>query len=250
MSATDASAAELDRIISEFRRRAATLPPFRDSLTDLATLFTYQQRCRAILKVLSEHGLLPLADRKILDVGCGGGQSLVDFESWGASRRNLAGIDLIEESVRIARVRLSTRESDADIRTGNAADLPWDDRTFDIVNQSTVFTSILNDALRKALATEMIRVARPGGIILWYDFRVNNPANHSVRRVGAHEIRSLFRGCNVDLLPITLMPPLARRLVPVSWTVSLLIEKARFLNTHYIGVIRTPTSPEGSRPKT
>jgi SAM-dependent methyltransferase len=243
MSGSEA-APELERIIAEYRRRRATLPASRDSLTDPVTLFLYQQRSRAILRVLAARKVLPLADKKILDVGCGGGQSLVDFESWGARRHNLSGIDLIEESARIAQMRLCAPDRTADIRIGNAAALPWRDGAFDIVNQSTMFTSILSPALRTSIASEMMRVARPGGVILWYDFRVNNPANPNVRRVGAREVRSLFAGCDVELYRITLAPPVARRLVPLSWTASLLMEKLRIFNTHYLGVIRLPTSHE------
>jgi hypothetical protein len=42
----------------------------------------------------------------------------------------------------------------------------------------------------------------------------------------------------VRLTRITLAPPLAARLVPVSWITALLLEKVRILNTHYLGVIR------------
>lgn len=243
MNRTESSAAELDRIASEYRRREETLPPTRDSLAEPAVLFLYQQRSRAMLRMLAVHKLLPLTDKRILDVGCGSGQGLVDFETWGARRQNLAGIDLIEESARLARMRLCSLEREADIRSGNAAELPWADGTFDIVNQSTVFTSILSDSLRRSMAAEMIRVARPGAVIIWYDFRFNNPSNPHVRRVGAREIRALFAGCDVQLTPITLAPPVARRLVPVSWIAALLIERLRIVNTHYLGVIRTPVRP-------
>jgi ubiquinone/menaquinone biosynthesis C-methylase UbiE len=240
MSRADSGTAEIDRIRAEYRRRDATLPPSRDSFLEPATLFCYQQRSRAILAALARRRLLPLDNRTILDVGCGGGQTLIDFETWGASRRNLAGIDLIDESVRIARLRLSGQDGGADIRAGNAAHLPWPARHFDIVSQCTMFTSILSDALRQEIAREMMRVARRGGVILWYDFHVNNPVNDQVRRVGAREIRALFPGCRVRLTRTTLAPPLARRLVPLSWTASLLVEHLKVFNTHYLGVIELP----------
>ena len=124
----------------------------------------------------------------------------------------------MEESVAIARVRLCSPDRGADIRTGNAANCHGPTRSFDIVSQFTVFTSILSPELRRAIAAEMIRVTRPGGVVLWYDFRVNNPRNDQVRRVGARELRELFPGCEVHLRPTTLAPPVARRLVPLSWT--------------------------------
>jgi len=83
----------------------------------------------------------------------------------------------------------------------------------------------------------MRRVLEPGGVILWYDFRYDNPRNPHVRGIGAREIRSLFPGCTVRLRRVTLAPPIARRLVPFSWTVAYLVEKLPLLRTHYLGVI-------------
>jgi hypothetical protein len=84
----------------------------------------------------------------------------------------------------------------------------------------------------------MVRVLKPGGVVLWYDFRFNNPRNLEVRGIEAAEIRSLFPECSVDLKKVTLAPPLARRVVPISWTSAELLEKLPFLRTHYLGVIR------------
>ena len=54
----------------------------------------------------------------------------------------------------------------------------------------------------------------------------------------AAEIRSLFPESRVDLRKITLAPPLARRVVPISSISALLLEKLPFVRTHYLGVIR------------
>jgi len=88
----------------------------------------------------------------------------------------------------------------------------------------------------------MVRVTKPGGIILWYDLRFNNPWNPNVRGIEAAEIRSLFPGCNVRLERLTLAPPLARHIVPISYPIALMIEQLPFLRTHYLGVIRKPES--------
>jgi ubiquinone/menaquinone biosynthesis C-methylase UbiE len=186
--------------------------------------------------------LIPLAGKKILDVGCGEGQQLLELESWGARRGDLAGIDLIETRLGHARVRLGGIAFEGapgpDLRVGDASKLPWPDETFDIAYQSTVFTSIVDDGMKRAVAAEIVRVLKPAGALVWYDFLFNNPQNPNVKGIGVREIRSLFPGCSVRVKRMTLAPPLARRLVPITWIGSLLLEKLVLLNTHYLGIIR------------
>ena len=126
----------------------------------------------------------------------------------------------------------------ADVRLGDASALPWDNAVFDVVVQSTVFSSVIDAAMKWSIAGEMLRVLKPGGFILWYDFRYNNPWNPHVRGVGWREIKSLFPDRRRRLRRATLAPPLARRLVPLTWIGSLALEGLRFLNTHYIGLFR------------
>jgi hypothetical protein len=84
----------------------------------------------------------------------------------------------------------------------------------------------------------MLRVLAAGGAILWYDFFVDNPANPNVRGVRRREVEALFPGCRAELRRATLAPPLARRVVPVSWTLGTVLESLRVFDTHYLGVIR------------
>ncbi len=178
--------------------------------------------------------MFPLDSRRVLDIGCGHGQWLSHFETLQARRDNLAAIDLDPRRAAAAQERFPG----ADIRVGNATHLAWPDESFDIVTQSTVFTSILDGPTRVAVAGEMLRVLKPAGIVIWYDFLFNNPRNANVRGVGTKEIRRLFPDCRIHLRRITLAPPLARRIVPISWPLARLLEQLRLLNTHYLGVIR------------
>ena len=84
----------------------------------------------------------------------------------------------------------------------------------------------------------MLRVLKPAGAIIWYDFRVDNPRNPNVRGIGAREIRSLFPGCAVRLSRVTLAPPIARAFVRLSWPLALMLESVPFLRTHYLALIR------------
>ena len=53
----------------------------------------------------------------------------------------------------------------------------------EVVLQSTVFASIVYPDLKRRVAAEMMRVVKPDGFMLWYDYHVNNPWNPEVRGV-------------------------------------------------------------------
>jgi len=215
---------ETDRILEELRRREREVPVDFYSLDRPANRFLRQSQERALRTIG------PLAGKRVLEVGCGSGNWLEMMSGAGS----LAGIDL--DPGRAARA--AERFPDADIRSGDASRLPWAGGSFDLVLQSTVFSSILDPGMRRAVASEMLRVLAPDGAILWYDFFVDNPSNPHVRGVRRREIEALFPGCRVSLRRATLAPPLARRIVPVSWRLAELLESLRVLDTHYFGVIR------------
>lgn len=217
-----------------YEARAREIPSSRYSVADPGALFLYQQRVRAVVRLLVRYGYFPLGTTRILDVGCGTGGWLVDLDTWGATQSSLAGIDLSPTRVAEARRRVPF----ADIREGTGHVLPWDDQAFDLVIQSTVFSSILDPSMRVALAGEMTRVLAPAGAVLWYDFFRGNPRNPDVRGVKAAEVDRLFPDLDVSLKRVTLAPPLARRLVGRAWGLGLMLESARILNTHYLGLLR------------
>ncbi len=237
---------EADRIRCEYRRRARELPEDAYALTTPASLFFAQQRVRHALAFLACEKALPLRGKRVLEVGFGGGGWLPVFEAWGVHRGDLAGIDLDEGRAARARRLLSAERDDAggllaagaDVRSGDASTLPWDDAAFDLVVQSTVFSSVLDTAMKQSIAMEMLRVLKPGGLILWYDFCYSNPWNPCVRGVSRREIESLFPACRRRLRCVTLAPPLARRIVPLTWVGAAILECLRILNTHYIGTFR------------
>jgi SAM-dependent methyltransferase len=230
--------AEISRIRAEQVRRAREIPPGFYGWNHPVNQFFHCQVYRACIAALVRAHLFPLDDRSVADVGCGTGTWLLEFAQWGADSAHLAGIDLDENRVAQACRRLPG----ADLHAGDAQHLPWPDSSFDLVSQFTLFTSILEPSVKARIAAEMVRVTKPGGLILWYDFRFNNPHNPNVRGIEAGEIRSLFPGCSVRLERVTLAPPLARRVVPISYTLALLLDHLPFLRTHYLGSIRKSNS--------
>jgi len=203
---------KLKRIKEAYEKRK-TLPPEFYSYFNQGNLFITQQRERKLLQIFNKYGMNPLFDRRILDIGCANGAGLRELIQYGAVPNNLYGIDLLEDRVAQAK----TLSLNLNIVVGNAENLDFDDAYFDIVLQNTVFTSILDMGMKQNIAREMIRVVRDNGIIIWYDFRYNNPRDLDVKGVEKEEIISLFPNSLFDFQKITLVPLLARKLAPYSW---------------------------------
>lgn len=198
-------------------------------------VFLMQEQARRMLLVLEQYGFASLDTMKILEIGCGTGHWLREFIKWGARPETITGVDLLSDRVAIAR---QLCPKGVQIECGSATKLGFPDGSFDLVFQSTVFSSVLDHSIRQQIAFEMLRVVKPDGALLWYDFHVDNPRNPDVQGMTKREIFRLFPDCRVDLRRITLAPPLARFLAPYSLLTCYLLERLKVFNTHYLGVIR------------
>lgn len=238
--ANDKLRQEHERVLGAYERRKAhsSNETAFFGYENMAHIVRVQQRHHATLQLLYEHGFHPLTGMKIIDVGCGDGNMLRQFLQWGAHPNDLVGVELRPGPV------ARGRELNPAITmcVGSAANLPVMNESFDLVCQHTLFTSILDSSLRREIAADMTRVLRPGGAVLWYDFRYNNPRNPDVKKVDATEIRQLFSGFEVFLKRITLAPPIARRLPHrLLHSVYPLLSSVRGLCTHYLGLFIKPS---------
>lgn len=225
---------ELNRILKVYDQRKEVVPKGLYSYFNQANLFMIHGRERVMLDLLNKYGMDPLLDKKILDVGCGEGGSLRKFIQYGAKPENMHGFDLLEDRVEDAKYLTPN----IDFRCGNVENLPFSDESFDIVMQSTVFTSVLDSKMKRKIASEMFRVLKPDGIIMWYDYHMNNPKNPDVRGVNKKEICQLFPDCEIYFKRITLAPPLVRLIAPHSYLLCYLLESMKLLNTHYLAVMK------------
>jgi ubiquinone/menaquinone biosynthesis C-methylase UbiE len=125
----------------------------------------------------------------------------------------------------------------ADLQVGDATRLPWDNEHFNLVIASTVFTSVLNTDVRRLMAAEIVRVLRPGGALLWYDFAINNPKNPNVRRVDRRELSKLFPELKGKTKSVSLAPPLARLVAPANWTMAVFLAGIPLLRTHLLALL-------------
>jgi ubiquinone/menaquinone biosynthesis C-methylase UbiE len=203
---------------------------------DKARVFFVQEQERALLDLLRRTGLSSLGDRRVLEVGCGNGRALRDLVRWGVKPGQVTGVDLLP-----ARLHEARRDCAPGVRLlqANGARLPFRDAAFDVVMQFTVFTSILDEDVRRAVAGEMQRVLRPGGVIIWYDYFAPSP-NPNVRAVRKRELRALFPGWTIEARRVTLAPPLARPLAERAWWLGALLGRVPLLRTHYLAAIHRP----------
>ncbi|CAN5593178.1 class I SAM-dependent methyltransferase [soil metagenome] len=184
----------LHLLSDEHRRRwALSNPGNMAALEERARVLNYLARDR-----ISSHPEL------CLDLGCGS-LSLLPAEILPAL---VIGVDLL-----LSRL-LDTQEPDDDTPKVNAdgSILPFSDGVFDVVVMSTMLSSVLDPVARSRICTEVSRVLKVSGVVLWYDLRMPSPANTATRPVGRHELRRHFAGFSGPIRSLTVAPPLARRL--------------------------------------
>jgi SAM-dependent methyltransferase len=200
-------------------------------------LHARQERERALAALLTQHVPRPLAELDVLEVGCGGGDNLLELIRLGCDPARLFGNELLPERAAAARLRLPAAVA---VHEGDALQMPLPDASFDIVLQYTVFSSILDDAFQARLAARMWQWLRPGGAVIWYDFTVDNPRNADVRGMPLARVRALFPQGRVDARRITLAPPIARRVARLHPKACNLFNTLPLLRTHSLAWIAKP----------
>ena len=186
---------------------------------------------RAIIKWLNWKKFPSLSEKKILEVGCGGGSNLAKFIELGFEPRNIIGNELITERAAAAR-KIIPKE--IEIIEGDALKLSFTPNSFDIVFQSTVFSSILDSSFQKELARKMWNFAKPEGGILWYDFTYDNPKNRDVRGIPLKKIKELFPEGKINHWRLTLAPPISRTVTKIHPSLYHIFNMFPFLRTHLL----------------
>jgi SAM-dependent methyltransferase len=201
---------EIDEIINRYRNREQFNNRYK-----LLNPWIYkgeQEKERAFIKWILKCSILPVENVKLLEIGCGSGGNLLQFLRLGFSPENLEANELIEERYNKARRILPEILK---IIPGNALDLIFEENKFDIVFQSMVFSSILDENIKIQLANKMWTWVKTGGGILWYDFVYNNPLNKDVAGIPYHKVKEYFPHGKIKKWKITLAPPLSRILTKI-----------------------------------
>ena len=202
-----------------------------------AVYLSTQERERALIRLIHTAALAPLANRRVLEIGCGSGSNLLQLIKLGCQPAHLVANELLEERLAAARTLLPAA---VDIIPGDASTLSFADGTFDIVLQSTVFSSLLDEDFQALLAARMWQWVKPGGGVLWYDFTFNNPRNPDVRGMPLHRIRALFPDARIRAWRLTLAPPISRFVTRIYPNLYHVFNLLPFLRTHLLCWIAKP----------
>jgi len=175
-----------------------------------------------------------LSGLRVLDVGCGTGVFLRQLVEWGASPNLLMGTEYLADRLERARQISPTT---IDWRHGSLDFLAKE--TFDLVSSHTVFSSILDETSRRELAMSMWDNVKPGGWVMVFDFRYNNPSNPNVRKVTRQELESYWSAQEHMFFLDMLAPPLARLLVAKNYLIAeLMTLMLPLLRSHFVFMAR------------
>ena len=189
---------------------------------------TLQERLRESL-VAS----VPRSDGVVLDLGCGDGD-LTDERARLPGGTDWIGLDLREDAVNRARARFP----DTRFIVASADAVPLADASVDVVVARVLFSSLPSMRLEDAVAREIGRLLRPGGWLVWLDVRYRNPANPAIHGLSERHIARLFPGWHRELRLVGLLPPIARRLGPITPVAFPALAAVPALRSHLVGRLR------------
>jgi ubiquinone/menaquinone biosynthesis C-methylase UbiE len=190
-------------------------------------------RDAAFLALLRRNGIDSLDGLNIVEVGCGTGSLIRTLDHYGADTSLVEAVDVSSAST------ATTHEHHQQVAQADASALPFADASFDLAMAFTSFSAMHEDKARVSAASEAIRVLRPGGIAVLYDFRVN-PTNRDARPVREEHLLQWFSGLRTEIERVTLAPPIVRALGGAS-ALCRPLERLPWLRTHLLAAITKET---------
>ncbi|MFT6672169.1 MAG: SAM-dependent methyltransferase [Afipia broomeae] len=226
--------AERQRIAEVYAQRDRTGTQNEALLASVA--YAQSVKHRLFAGALRAAGVTDLSELRIADIGCGTGAFLRSLCEWGAVPANLTGVEYLPDRIERAR---TISHPDIQWVLGDLSD--GTEGQFDLTTANLVFSSILDAHLRNRLATEMWDRTLPGGLLMIFDFRYDNPSNPNVRKVTAQEMTALWPGTEVFRQTGLLLPPLVRRMTGSGFTLAEALTRLfPFLRSHFLLCVRKP----------
>lgn len=221
---------EIQNIILRYKKRGK-INSLRYSPIAFSQLMTLQEQERVLIKWIKNEKIEPLSNKKLLEIGCGNGNNILQFLKFGFKPENIFANELLPERIEILHENLPSKIK---IISGNALEINIVSESIDVVYQSMVFSSILNKQFQNQLASKMWGWIKPGGGVLWYDFIYNNPKNKDVKGLKFNELKLLFPKGEFKKWKLTLAPPLSRQITKIHPSMYNIFNSLHFLRTHIL----------------
>lgn len=136
----------------------------KDPYKNLAKLYdTFIEPSVGVLRKIMFKMYLPKEGLRVLEIGCGTGSNLRLYQKSGCE---VNGIDLSPSMVKVATKKLGEQ---ANIKLGDASQMPYPDNHFDLVIAMLTLHEVPN-SIRAPIINEMRRVMKPDGRLLIVDF--------------------------------------------------------------------------------
>lgn len=120
------------------------------------------------------------AGAKVLDVGCGAGQTALPMARNGCQ---VTGVDIASNLITEARKRAQAEGLSVQFDEGDAEELPYDDASFDVV--FSLIGAMFAPQPEK-VAAEFARVCRPGGRIIMGNWTPSGFIGQMFKTISAH----------------------------------------------------------------
>lgn len=152
--------------------------------------FYMRQKVRHyLIEMLNKHSLF-LAEKRILDIGCGYGDWLRFFAEIRGNSQGLVGVDITASRI----LKAKAINPGIDFVIADARSLLFANSSFDIVMQFDCFEHFLDDADLEKAARELTRVLKNHGLLIWFELLPFSPKSHLdlIRGFSLNEVMSLF----------------------------------------------------------
>jgi ubiquinone/menaquinone biosynthesis C-methylase UbiE len=159
---------------------------YLDQASNLAYMKTVQR------EMIDRLSLAPGA--KVLDVGCGPGDRVLELQALVQPDGCAFGVDLSETMISEARKRAAAHGAAAVFETGDACRLPFPDDELDGCQAERIFVHLEDPA---TALREMVRVTKPGGRVVVFEMDAEtlivDAPDRSVTRSVLHLLVDSFR---------------------------------------------------------
>jgi len=227
---------ETKRVSQAYKRRSDKRLSGRYSFFQKGHLQHLQERERVLLDMLSKFVGESLSDKRVLDIGCGRGGTLLPMLLYGFKPSNCFGVDILEDRITDSRALLPNMT----FACCSAEEIPFEKGSFDLVTMFTCLSSVLDKEIRARICRQAKEMLKPGGVVLIYDVRVNNPANKDVSAVALNEQKKYFHGFACSSRTLTVLPPLGRLIGRYSGSLCGALALVPFLRTHRMTIFQKP----------